>query len=804
MFDSNGKLPFLQEGVLLDAFDADFCDFYPNLPGFPGPDICKALVSEENRYFLIPYGTANGPGSENQCKHLPKAKYCQNYFMPIYTKDNAEIPKPEPRKFNFQHFRDPKIFRNSLENLAFNFQRMPGLSTTDYDTDNEYMPNLSDDIDPNSLIKLSDFIIEKNSYVRKVYSSLSEILKNQTSSEQFRSYVNTNDIEDDILGAIANTTASIMIFMWWQVNGLSNGPGMWGYQPPLAYQGMCYPQDCSAEEIEINNRIFASYLFKYNPLMPTIVPTPRISDDLFGGVPEDPEDLKGLRWTQNTAIGCSDDERYNGKWKAENYAVVILFSIIGFFISVGTLMELLERAPYIKKSQLDDGKSTHGLGYRILTSFSLISNMEFIFKSPKKGGGQRLDCLEGMRAISMTWVILGHSFVFGVQLITYRNKDYINRIWSKEVGGQALEAIKQGEFSVDSFLFIGATLLSFLLLKDLDKSNGWFHGKGIVRMILFYINRYLRISIPFALVLLVYIGLLPIMLTNPMRVHSWTVIEAGCCKEYWWRKLTYSALFGATYDCCLGQTWYLMFDMIWFCLSPLIVYPLWRTKFGTFNQIVGISWWCLAMLTSISATGWYAFNMDLWDSISEKNDLPTWSFSPWGDRSMCYLIGLMTGYILHVSKDKKIKIHWLMNIIIWLLVALIALACVYSVWSIDTYEKYRPYLVFRKFGWGLSLSWITFSCVKGYGGIINDFLSWGLWTPISKISFMTYLFHMSFNYYYYLEQGYNVDVSFWLFTEIFVSQLIVCLFYGIIGCLTLELPYGKIQKLLISQLVGGK
>ena len=124
--------------------------------------------------------------------------------------------------------------------------------------------------------------------------------------------------------------------------------------------------------------------------------------------------------------------------------------------------------------------------------------------------------------------------------------------------------------------------------------------------------------------------------------------------------------------------------------------------------------------------------------------------------------------------------------------------------TIDTYEKYRPYLVFRKFGWGLSLSWITFSCVKGYGGIINDFLSWGLWTPISKISFMTYLFHMSFNYYYYLEQGYNVDVSFWLFTEIFVSQLIVCLFYGIIGCLTLELPYGKIQKLLISQLVGGK
>ena len=33
----------------------------------------------------------------------------------------------------------------------------------------------------------------------------------------------------------------------------------------------------------------------------------------------------------------------------------------------------------------------------------------------------------------------------------------------------------QGEFSVDSFFFIGATLLSYLLLKDLDKTNGWFN-----------------------------------------------------------------------------------------------------------------------------------------------------------------------------------------------------------------------------------------------------------------------------------------------------------------------------------------
>ena len=69
--------------------------------------------------------------------------------------------------------------------------------------------------------------------------------------------------------------------------------------------------------------------------------------------------------------------------------------------------------------------------------------------------------------------------------------------------------------------FSGATLLSFLLLKDLEKTNGWFHRQGIKRMILFYINRYLRITIPYALVLGVYIGIIPLMLTEPMRVKAW-------------------------------------------------------------------------------------------------------------------------------------------------------------------------------------------------------------------------------------------------------------------------------------------
>ena len=97
--------------------------------------------------------------------------------------------------------------------------------------------------------------------------------------------------------------------------------------------------------------------------------------------------------------------------------------------------------------------------------------------------------------------------------------------------------------------------------------------------------------------------------------------------------------------------------------------------------------------------------------------------------------------------------------------------------------------------------WVTFSCCRGYGGVINDFLSWSFWLPISKISFMTYLFHMSLNWYFFLLQSYPMNYTMWRMTELFVPQVWLCLLAGLLGCLSLELPFGKIQKILIQQLL---
>jgi len=445
MFESNGPFPFLQEGRLQDVVPIHFCDFLGQ-----GNQIitylCKEIIGD---YGLVnfPYGYSNGPGAENQCRSVPSAQYCNNYY-------SINIESPDWRPFenltkdastqNVGRFRD---FQRPQD-----FSKMFDLSNIDIKKTADYHLEVNEDFDASGLVDLTDILLEKNGYARKIHDKLQDIVM----KPEIQEIIKANDENEDLQAL----PLYFLMLYWWLINW-SFGPGLWGFQPQIAYQGFCYPAQCSKEDINTNNLIYARDLLKYDNF---INQSPLVPSYMGFALQQDQEFIDQVHLS---SVGCSNDERYSEDWKAENYIMVTLLSVIGLFILVGTFVEH-------KSRQEHEEKRKHGLGFKILTSFSLISNMEFIFKVSDGKKGQRFDCLEGMRAISMTWVILGHNFIFGASLLHIRNHNYINQIWSHEVGGHWLEAIKQGEFSVDSFLFIGATLLSFLLLKDLEKQMAGF------------------------------------------------------------------------------------------------------------------------------------------------------------------------------------------------------------------------------------------------------------------------------------------------------------------------------------------
>ena len=45
--------------------------------------------------------------------------------------------------------------------------------------------------------------------------------------------------------------------------------------------------------------------------------------------------------------------------------------------------------------------------------------------------------------------------------------------------------------------------------------------------------------------------------------------------------------------------------------------------------------------------------------------------------------------------------------------------------------------------WSLAMSFIIYACVTSYGGFVNEFFSWKVWQPLSRLSFCAYLIQVT-------------------------------------------------------------
>ena len=149
-FDSNGRFPFFQEGILQDVAYVDLCESV--LSVIPN---CKDIVTIELRYLALPRGNANGPGSESGCKAVADSKYCHNYyqyFVPSYVK-SEQLPQTQPH--------NPKQILD-----GFKVGAEAPVSFTNFSSfysDVEYKQrNYSSPLDPSKLVNLYDLLVERN------------------------------------------------------------------------------------------------------------------------------------------------------------------------------------------------------------------------------------------------------------------------------------------------------------------------------------------------------------------------------------------------------------------------------------------------------------------------------------------------------------------------------------------------------------------------------------------------------------------------------------------------------------------
>lgn len=261
-----------------------------------------------------------------------------------------------------------------------------------------------------------------------------------------------------------------------------------------------------------------------------------------------------------------------------------------------------------------------------------------------------------------------------------------------------------------------------------------------------YFHRYLRYTPAFAALILFTVSLMKFMGNGP--VFDFEKNEPHCRTNWYWA-LLYVQNYVAPNKQCLDFSWYLSVDFQMFLISPLLIYPVlkwgWKKTLWMFPLLILLSQAYTFVITYKHEFEYVPFVGTFFERVPFFDKLiyfPTHTrYGPW-------LIGMIVGYILYKTKDRKIEINKMFNAIIWILILSLIMTILlgYFPFQVITDNKTTRfgnalYLSTFRIGWAVAMAWIIFSYQNGSGGIIRWFLSLPQWQPIARMGLSIYLVH---------------------------------------------------------------
>ncbi|XP_038051428.1 nose resistant to fluoxetine protein 6-like isoform X2 [Patiria miniata] len=444
---------------------------------------------------------------------------------------------------------------------------------------------------------------------------------------------------------------------------------------------------------------------------------------------------------------------------------------------------------------------TFGLLDNIMMGFSSIHNGSKILNTEQTAGN--LGVLNGIRVISMWWIILGHTVYF---MIGYWDDfRYVSTTLSKSF---LFSVIINAGVSVDTFFFLSGLLLTYLTLKHLQKANGrlnWF---------LFYLHRFIRIT-PAYMVSIAIWASLAIHFGQGVGKHAMFEGAAEACRKYWWTNLLYiNNLYPFPGDLslqCLGWSWYLANDMQFFVISPVIIYLLYKNAKWGMGLIMTL---CLASFgVTAYIAAYYGAGVGLIPAYN-NNTLVVYGSATadiiYGKpycRIPAYLVGMVFGYIFYKVQGKPFKMSKCFNLSMWFVSTAVALSVVYGIYrdegELPLYAAVL-YNVFARPAFVTAVGWVAFSCLVGYGGPVNALLSWGFWAPLSRITFGAYLLHPIIIYTIYTSNNAQYHFTYMQWVCMFLANLVLGYAAAFVLSIGVEGPIMGLEKALLGGGARGK
>ncbi|XP_037522288.1 nose resistant to fluoxetine protein 6 isoform X1 [Rhipicephalus sanguineus] len=465
---------------------------------------------------------------------------------------------------------------------------------------------------------------------------------------------------------------------------------------------------------------------------------------------------------------------------------ITVITLLAAFLSltiIGTVTDITIKERRHPKAPASE---KHGRPLEALLCFSAYSNARKLFAPEDKPDSLR--ALHGIRFLSMTWIIFGHSYFFIEHVQPFRGLFNGHEMYSDNF---FFSGVINFTLAVDSFFFISGLLVVYTNWKELTESN------GRLNVIRFLFNKYWRMMPP----LLLSLGLLflmPVLGDGPF----WNDImgtEIRLCEKSWWSNLLLINNFWDSKEMCLVATWYLACNFQFFVLSIFILIPLynWPT--------VGLTATFLLLLAGSIVSGVITFMSDLppglifYPDLDTVSNLVTYVYHKPYNHIGSYCVGVFLGYV--IVRHRDIKLKPLTQVIGWCTSFSVGVAVLWAAYRWNAELPSAPvaalYAATHRVAWCIALAWLTFACVAGHGGFLDSLLSWPPFNALGNLAFMAYLMHPLVILYHSSRTRdliyYSQYEKVYAFCGHFLITLVLSTFFYVI----VEMPFTRVGAMLL-------
>ncbi|KAM7303679.1 nose resistant to fluoxetine protein 6 [Ixodes scapularis] len=250
------------------------------------------------------------------------------------------------------------------------------------------------------------------------------------------------------------------------------------------------------------------------------------------------------------------------------------------------------------------------------------------------------------------------------------------------------------------------------------------------------------------------------------------------------------------------HSWFLSLNMQYFIIGIPLTLMLFRNPGATSVVILALTLACSAATSTVAYLNNLPPTMLMmtsdWSKAKQNLNMvyyqPFTHFGP-------FAVGLCLGYILSVKKAPRFGTATL--VAGWLTSLSMLGASLFAPYPFRKGDAFSPvfsavYAGCHRTLWTLGVAWLTLLCSSNQAGLVGSALSSSSLTPLSRLSYLTYLLHPIPIYVHVASTKEAFQLDHYYMCTLYLGILTTSIILAYLAYVTVELPFASLEAILTS------